>query len=158
MLRRFPAELGELRSEFEELMTTLLNVVTLKEYRELKYRIQQITTILPSIQAPTEWWFARRYNLFPIFRGYCISSVNLAEIGHLTLKRAKAIALVDAAWEDTCTMILQEQEHSAYLAGRKYSMGKGPGAGTVAERQKKTTDEEGKGVSESFPGTKFQLG
>ena len=59
MLRRFPAELGELRSEFEELMTTLLNVVTLKEYRELKYRIQQITTILPSIQAPTEWWFAR---------------------------------------------------------------------------------------------------
>ena len=64
-----------------------------------------------------------------IFKGYCISSVNLAEIGHSALKRAKPIALVDAAWKDTCTMILQEQEHTKFLTRRCYSSGKGPSAG-----------------------------
>ena len=83
------AELKVCTDTSEELMTTLLTVVTLREYRNLKMRIQQITSILPSLQPATEWWFARRYNLFPIFKGYCISSVNLAEIGHSTLKRAK---------------------------------------------------------------------
>ena len=157
MLRRFPAELGKLRAEFEELMTTLLTVVTLKAYRELKHRIQEITSILPSLQGPTEWWFARQYNLFPIFRGYCISSVNLAEIGHSTLKRAKAIALVDTAWEDTCTMILQEQEHTAFLTGRKFSTGKGPGAGVVAEKLKRQQMKRAKEYQKAFQEKNFDL-
>ena len=114
-----------------------MTATTLREYRDLKVRIQQISAVHPSIGPATEWWFARRYNLFPIFRRYCISSVNLAEIGHRTLKRAKPIALVDAAWEDTCTMILQEQEHTAFLAGRNYSSGKGPTTVALAEKQKR---------------------
>ena len=38
MLLKIPAELEDLRNEFEELMTTLLTVATLKEYRDLKLR------------------------------------------------------------------------------------------------------------------------
>ena len=34
MLTKFPAELGELKSEFEELMLQLLTVTTLTEYHE----------------------------------------------------------------------------------------------------------------------------
>ena len=126
-----------LRNEFEELMTKLLNVTTIKEYKDIKFRLVQIGAVLPSLQPQLEWWFARRYNLFPIFRGYCISSVNLAEIGHSTLKRSKPSALVDAAWEDTCTTILQEQEHIKFLAGRCYSSEKGPSAGSIAENEKR---------------------
>ena len=44
---------------------------------------------------------------------------------------------MDAAWEDTCTMILQEQEHTKFLAGRCYSSGKGPSAGSIAENEKR---------------------
>ena len=138
-------------------MTTLLTVVTLKEYRELKHRIQEITSILPSLQAPTEWWFTRQYNLFPIFRGYCLSSVNLVEIGHSTLKRPTALALVDAAWEDTCTMILQEQEHTTFLAGRKFLTGKGPGAGVVAEKLKKQQMKRSKEYQKAFQEQNFEL-
>ena len=79
------------------------------------------------------------------------------EIGHSTLKRASAIALVDAAWEDTCTMILQEQEHSAFLAGRKYSMGKGPGAGAVAEKLKKQQMKRAKEYQKAFQEQNFDL-
>ena len=60
ILLKFPPELGDLRNEFEELMTTLLTVTTLREYRDLKVRLQQISAVLPSIGPATEWWFARR--------------------------------------------------------------------------------------------------
>ena len=158
ILLKFPPEVGDLRNEFEELMTTLLTVTTLREYRDLKIRIQQISAVLPSIGPATEWWFARRYNLFPIFRGYCISSVNLAEIGHSTLKRAKPIALVDAAWEDTCTMILQEQEHTAFLAGRNYSSGKGPTTVALAEKQKRQQLKRSRNYQRAFAEQNFDLG
>ena len=123
MLTKFPAELGELKSEFEELMLQLLTVTTLTQYHELKSRILQICAVLPSLEHGVNWWFARRYNLFPVFRGYCICSVNMAEIGHSTLKRKKPLALVDACWEDVCSMILQEQENTKFLVGRGYSSG-----------------------------------
>ena len=52
----------------------------------------------------------------------------MAEIGHSTLKKKKPLALVDAAWEDVCTAIMQGQEHTAFLEGRCRSSGKGPTA------------------------------
>ena len=42
----------------------------------------------------------------PSLQGYCLASVNMAEIGHSTLKRAKPLALVDAAWDDVCSMVM----------------------------------------------------
>ena len=158
MLLKFPADLLILRNEFEELMTTLLTVPTLREYRDLKFKIEQIAAVLPSLTPQINWWFARRYNLFPIFRGYCISSVNLAEIGHSTLKRAKPIALVDAAWEDTCTMILQEQEHTKFLAGRSLSSGKGPSSGTIAEKEKRQQLKRSREYQTAFVEQNFELG
>ena len=125
-------------------MTKFLNVTTIKEYKDIKFRLVQIGAVLSSLQPQLEWWFARMYNLFPIFRGYCISSVILVEIGHSTLKRAKPIALVDVDWEDTCTMILQEQEHSNFLAGRCYSSGRGQVQGQLQKmrRGSKSEDQE----------------
>ena len=130
----------------------------MREYRDLKFKIEQIAAVLPSLTLQINWWFARRYNLFPIFRGYCISSVNLAEIGHSTLKRAKPIALVDAVWEDTCTMILQEQEHTKFLAGRTLSSGKGPSAGTIAEKEKRQQLKRSREYQTAFVEQNFDLG
>ena len=61
----------------------------------------------------------------------------MAEIGHSTLKRKKPLALVDACWEDVCTIILQEQEHTKFLAGRGFSYGKGPSQGDQSRREKR---------------------
>ena len=137
MLMKFTPDLLILRNEFEGVMTKLMNVSTIKEYKDLKFRLEQVAAVLPCLQPHLDWWFDRRYNLFPIFNGYCISSGNLAEIGHSALKRAKPIALVDAAWKDTYTMILQEQEHTKFLTRRCYSSGKGPSAGSIAENEKR---------------------
>ena len=137
MLTKFPPDLYDVRNEFEELMTQLLTVTTLNEFHELKNRIVQLCALLPSLEHGVNWWFARRYHLFPIFRGYCISSVNMAEIGHSTLKKKKPLALVDACWEDVCSMIMQEQEHTKFLAGRGFSSGKGPSEGEKAQEEKR---------------------
>ena len=120
MLTKFPEDGGELKVEFEMLMKRLCSVATLGEYEEIKSRLLEICALLPSLENGVNWWLARRYNLFPVFRRYCIASVNMAEIGHSTLKRKKPLALVDACWEDVCTTILQEQEHTQFLAGRGF--------------------------------------
>ena len=107
----------EQRNEFEMLMTCLLTVPVLAEYHEIVSRIKAICALVPAVEGQVKWWLARCYNLFPLFRGDCLTSLNMAEIGHSTLKKKKPLALVDAAWEGVCTAIMQEQEHTAFLEG-----------------------------------------
>ena len=106
MLMKFPPTLVEQRDEFEVLMLRLLTVPVLAEYYDIVARLKIICALVPAVEGQVNWWLARRYNLFPIFRGYCLTSLNMAEIGHSTLKKKKPLALVDATWEDVCTAIM----------------------------------------------------
>ena len=96
ILAKFPTIL-EQRNEFEMFMICLLAVPVLAEYHEILSRIKGICALVPAVEGQVKWWLARRYNLFPLFRGYCLISLNMAEIGHSTLKKKKPLALVDAA-------------------------------------------------------------
>ena len=136
MLQKFPDDLSTQRGEFEDLMLQLLYISTISEFLEIKAKLLEIGSLVSGLSSPLDWWLARRYNLFPLFKGYYISSVNMAEIGHSTLKRPKPLALVDAAWGDVCTMVMQEQEHTKFLEGRSYSYGKGPIQGQIALKEK----------------------
>ena len=99
--------------------------------------------MVQSINSWLNWWVQRRFNLFPIFRGYCISSLNLAEIGHSTLKRKKQLMLVrcclggcghnDVAGTGT---------YSFFLQGLHKSMGKGPYVAQLAVKEKKCPEKE----------------
>ena len=97
MLQKFPDDLITQKGEFEDLMLQLLYISIISEFLEIKAKLLEIASLVLGLTSPLDWWLARRYNLFPLFRGYCISSVNMAEIGHSTLKRPKPLALVDAA-------------------------------------------------------------
>ena len=74
----------------------------------------------------------------------------MAEIGHSTLKKKKPLALVDAAWEDVCTAIMQEQEHTAFLEGRARSSGRGPTATKLGECAKRDQMMRSKEYQQSF--------
>ena len=150
MLVKFPATLNELKSEFEEMMLQLLTVSTISEFQELQSRLIQISSLVPCIESGLKWWLARRYNIFPVFRGYRLASVNMAEIGHSTLKRVKPLALVDAAWDGVCSMVMREQEHTKFLEGRSYSFGKGPSVADVAEKEKKAQRKRSRTYQEAF--------
>ena len=74
----------------------------------------------------------------------------MAEIGHSTLKKKKPLALVDAAWEDVCTAIMQEQEHTAFLEGRCRSSGRGPTATKIGECAKRDQMSRSREYQQAF--------
>ena len=156
LLNKFPSELMDLKDEFQVLMMQLLSVTTLQEYNNIKSRLEDITLLVPAAKGGLQWWLARRYNLFPVFRGYCMASVNLAEIGHSTLKKKKPLTLVDAAWEDVCTTILQEQEHSSFLSGGA-RQGKGPTNTLLAMKSKKAQLKRSATYQKAFQNKDFHL-
>ena len=158
MLAKFPPQLEELKGEFEILMLQMLTVPTLSEYQEIKNRIKVIYALVLAVEGQVDWWIARRYNIFPIFRGFCLTTLNMAEISHSTLKKKKPLALVDAAWEDVCTAIMQEQEHIAFLAGRVHSSGKGPSATQLGEKSKNEQMKRSRVYQEAFKEGRVQIG
>ena len=139
-------------------MLQMLNVPTLSEYQEIKNRVKVICALVPAVEGQVDWWIARRYNIFPIFRGFCLTSLNMAEIGHSTLKKKKTLALVDAAWKDVCTAIMQEQEHTAFLAGRVHSSGKGPSCTQLGEKSKIEQMKRSRAYQEAFKEGRVQIG
>ena len=77
-----------------------------------------------------------------------MSSLNLAEIGHSTLKRNRQLFLVDAAWEDVCSMIIQVEEFTKFLEGRGKSMGRGPSIASQAAKE--VSIQKGQGICTVF--------
>ena len=110
----------------------------MQQYNEKVRRLKILADALPS--SVGNWfdcWLARRYNLFPVFRGFCISSLNQAEIGHVTLKPLKPLFLVDAANEDVSTMMMQEQDMKQFQKGQQRSTGRAPSKAEQAKKEKK---------------------
>ena len=70
----------------------------------------------------------RRYHIVPAFRGFDVGQSNLAEIGHSTMRRKTKLWLSVAAWDDTCTMIVQNAQYKAFLENKGGSVGKAPTA------------------------------
>ena len=65
--------------------------------------------------------------------------------------------LVDAAWEDVATMMLQEQEHTAFLQGLHKSMGKGPSIPQIAAKEKNDQRKRSRDYQQEFREQNFQL-
>ena len=82
----------------------------------------------------------------------------MAEIGHSTLKRKRPLFLVDAAWEDVCSMIIQEEEFTKFLEGRGKSMERGPSTASQAARDKRAQCKRAKEYVQSFKENNFTTG
>ena len=65
--------------------------------------------------------------------------------------------LVDAAWEDVATMMLQEEEHTAFLQGLHKSMGRGPSIPQLAAKEKKDQRKRSREYQEEFRKKIFNL-
>ena len=63
---------------------------------------------------------------FPTFRGLGYSNVTLADSGNSTLKRHTQLWLLEAACDDTSTMLTQIHEVKAFLSQQTVSSGRGP--------------------------------
>ena len=65
-----------------------------------------------------EWWHARWYHFLPVYRGFWLSGLNLAEVGHSMLKFQQGhtkISLVDASFKDIAFQMRQDEKYIALI-------------------------------------------
>ena len=111
---------------FKNICHEMCSVTTIAEYNDRKKRLEEIADIFPQITSWINWWDARKYHIFPAFRWLGYSNVTLAESGNSTLKRCTQLWLLEAAHDDTSTMITQIHELEAFLSQQTASSGRGP--------------------------------
>ena len=93
-----------------------------------------------------KWWHARRFHIVPAFRGFGISGLNMAEVGHSGMKTKTKMWLSSAAYRDTCCMMIQDREYTAYCTNTGKVIGKGP---TLLQKQKKEQRQQRKFIQEA---------
>ena len=81
-----------------------------------------------------QWWDTRKFHIVPIFRGFNINRLNLAETGHSMLKVKGKMWLSVATCRDACFHIVQDNKYTAFLENIAKVGGKGP---TLLEGRKK---------------------
>ena len=107
LLKQLP-KIGEsYRDEFYQIGCQLCNAPTVAKYNELKKLLLEFADIFPAIKPWLDWWDARKYHVFPAFRRFGYTGVTLAESGNAQIKRSTSLWLLDAAKDDTTTMIIQ---------------------------------------------------
>lgn len=130
LIKRIPEDLPDVRHEIEVLGLKLLTASTTVDYNEAATKFKKYGSLVPCITSWINWWTARRYHIFPIFRGYDLTCVNMAEIGQSGMKRNKKVSLGEAAEQDVAYSMQQDAEYMQFNEGIGRSSGKGP---TVAQ-------------------------
>ena len=73
---------------------------------------------------------------FQCTEGCSLSALNVAEIGHGTLRSSCKLMLVDASWEDICTKIVHKQTYKQALDNTSYKSGKGSNERQIGMKEK----------------------
>lgn len=77
-----------------------------------------------------KWWEVRRYHIIPKYRGFNLSGVSLAEIGHSKMRNwnKTPMRLVDSFYKDTCKIMKQDMAYKDVNKAQdvRCQFGKGP--------------------------------
>ena len=83
-----------------------------------------IVSKYPDFGNTLDWYYARRFHLFPAFRDGLHSGLNLAEVGNAQWKPKHKMSLVAAAKDDITTMLQQESDLKRFSEGSSFKKGK----------------------------------
>ena len=140
---------GDYEEEVLQACKRLCTVTTVLQYELIMKRLYEIAAIYPKFKPFLDWWDARRFHVFAVFRGFALPGVNLAEIGNAAWKRSGKISLVEAARDDITTMLIQEHEYLNFkrqdVAG---PIAKGPNDRQRAAKARKKQIQSAKELSE----------
>ena len=101
-----------------------LNTKCLQKF-DPNLKLEDITmTKYPEFGNLLEWYYARRFHLFPAFRDGLHSGLNLAEVGNAQWKPKHKMSLVSAAKDDITTMLQQESDLKRFSEGSTFNKGK----------------------------------
>ena len=103
----------------------MCSIASIEEYKKQKQWLDDIANIFPDISQLVTWWDAREYHIFPAFRCFGYSNVTLAESSNAMFKCHTQLWLLEAAQDNTSTMLTQINEFYSLLAQATSSSGKG---------------------------------
>ena len=73
-----------------------------------------------------EWWEAQKFHIVPAFRGFCVSDLNLAQVGHAMLNTSFKMQLSMATHRDICHFMVQDREYTGFQTKSTCLQGRGP--------------------------------
>ena len=86
-VNRVPLKISDSCTDiFKNICHEMCSAATVGEYNNKKKWLEEIANILLEISSWINWWDARKYHIFPVFRHLGYSNVTLAESGNSTLK------------------------------------------------------------------------
>ena len=98
------------QEEFVKHAGDLCRVLTVPEFELIFADMQRIVSKYPQYGSSLDWYYARRFHLFPAFRDGLHSGLNLAEVENWKWKPEHKLSLVAAAKDDISSMMEQETE------------------------------------------------
>ena len=104
----------------------LCSCTTVARYNELMEELNKFVRMFGQVGPFVAWWDARKYHVFPPFRRYGYTRANLAEVGNAMCKRRNQLYLLEAAKDDTASMLIQAEDYKAFLRQEVSSSGSAP--------------------------------
>ena len=118
-------KIGEdFQEEFVTSAGQLCRVQSVAEFELIFSRMREIVAKFPEFKNSLDWYYARRFHLFPAFRDGLHSGLNLAEVGNAQWKPKHKMSLVAAAKDDITTMLQQESDLRRFGEGSTFKRGK----------------------------------
>ena len=118
-------KIGEdFQEEFVTSAGQLCRVQSVAEFELIFSRMREIVAKFPEFGNSLDWYYARRFHLFPAFRDGLHSGLNLAEVGNAQWKPKHKMSLVAAAKDDITTMLQQESDLRRFGEGSTFKRGK----------------------------------
>ena len=121
------------QNTFIEMIEKLCKTYVRSEYIRVVVVLVEIC-IANEIISWWEWWEAWKFHIVPVFRGFCILGLNLAEVGHAMLKTSHKMWLSMATHIDICHFMVQDREYTGFQTNSACLRGRGP---TLLETKKK---------------------
>ena len=110
---QLPPILPEDQNSFIEMIGKLCKTYVRSEYIRVVAVLVEICKV-NEIISWSEWWEAWKFHIVPAFRGFCVSGLNLAEVGHAMLKTSHKMWLSMATHRDICHFMVQDRKYTGF--------------------------------------------
>ena len=114
------------RDLFQSICYGMCSIATMAEYNEQKQWLDETAKLFLDISQCVIWWDTRKYHMFPAFRPFSYSNIILAKSGNAVLECHTQLWLLEAAQDDTSTMLTQINEFHSFIVQASTSSGRGP--------------------------------
>ena len=131
---------------FRKWLSDICTVSTVSEYRMICNNIEKKVEQY-KMEGWWRWWKVRRFHIVPALRGFDLPCMNLAEVGHSSMKRHHPMWLSQAVNDDCIHFLIQDANYNKFLNNSDKIRGKGP---TQFDRDEKDRNAEKKYISSAI--------